>query len=428
MMRAMSWIVVAFMLWQGIFVIHAQESSFVEVSVDKANPYIGEVIAYQIRFFDDGRATDIQLLLPDFQALGQIGESDVTQRTEQVNGVGFTVFEQTIYLVSNNIGNIEIAPVRVEIPETVFQDGVVLESNIVALSVKALPEEARDAQSVGRYAVSVNTNATALEVGDLLRLEVSISGTGYLQGIAPPVFAEDDVSNIWQVVSQTPVYRLETPTRGEKVFVWDMVALRSGEHRLVFEDWVIFDPEQAQVERLVIPPISINIIGENNQGAMIVATDTPRENNALLVDWSWRDIEATTFNLPLWVMVLLWFLPMIVFLFAMVAGLSQLSQRQIKTPRSHLLKRLNTLAKTEDPKFIHAEVEILLLDYVAERLNEPIDEDVFEMALDKLPEKEALYVYECWHHVEQARYAPVDDEDADWLIRQVRRLLKRQSQ
>jgi hypothetical protein len=253
MMRAMSWIVVAFMLWQGIFVIHAQESSFVEVSVDKANPYIGEVIAYQIRFFDDGRATDIQLLLPDFQALGQIGESDVTQRTEQVNGVGFTVFEQTIYLVSNNIGNIEIAPVRVEIPETVFQDGVVLESNIVALSVKALPEEARDAQSVGRYAVSVNTNATALEVGDLLRLEVSISGTGYLQGIAPPVFAEDDVSNIWQVVSQTPVYRLETPTRGEKVFVWDMVALRSGEHRLVFEDWVIFDPDQAQVERLVIP-------------------------------------------------------------------------------------------------------------------------------------------------------------------------------
>src|SRR5574341_1020867 len=104
---------------------------FVEAAVDNPTPYVGQQITYRFRLY---QAVDLENLLYEpstFEGFWRSEMGPATQTTQQLNGRQYRSTEIATALFPTRVGNLEIAPSAMILPETVFRDEQRLATNPV---------------------------------------------------------------------------------------------------------------------------------------------------------------------------------------------------------------------------------------------------------------------------------------------------------
>lgn len=399
--------------------IRLEGRSYLEVDVDNSEPFVGEVVVYQFRFFDDGASAGKVFSPPIFRGLGQLGESDVIQRSVLSDGVQYTLFEQAFYLTANTSGQFIIEPGRIDAPETPFQDAEVILSETITLDVRPLPDSPYEVlHGVGSYTVALTLERDEVMVGGVVRLRLVVAGRGSLQVVRAPDLLIDES---WRIFRNTPQYVFETPITGEKIFTWDLIPQRSGTFRLALDDFVYFEPNEARYEAIALPEFDIVVRGTDRDFGQV-------DNDSVQgFASSWRDIGASQGGVADWLWVVLWLIPPLAVIGhrwwtggGWQTGLNVPRQTNAYTRRLSALASLDTTA-------VHEGVVELLVDYVGHITKRQVTEENFETVLMALPSAHREFIQRCWEEALQGRYAPVDETDARHLLRRVHRLFGKSS-
>ena len=150
-----------------------------------------------------------------------------------------------------------------------FTAQAMLDTPPVRILVRPLPDAGRRrgfTGAIGKFDLGQpQPSANEVQVGDPLTLTVTISGTGNLEAISPPLL---DGGSGWQSFSPTSdVDRDALTGRGTKTFTYTLIA-KSGETRSVPAiPFSYFDPEKKEYVDLTIPPVPVTVKGAPRSAA-----------------------------------------------------------------------------------------------------------------------------------------------------------------
>jgi len=257
---------------------------FVEAAVDNPTPYVGQQITYSFRLY---QAVDLENLLYEPSTFEGFWKSDMgpaTQTTQQLNGRQYRITEIDTALFPTRVGNLEIAPSAMILPETVFRDEQRLATNPVMVDVQPLPEGAPAgfAGAVGRFNMQATLDRQSVTLGQPITLRLTISGSGNLEQLPPP---ELPVPDDWRTYENPPRYTSAINGGllvGEKTYEWLIVPSQTGTQTLPEVTLQYFDPEALAYRSVSTSPVTLEIFppdgeagqSETDLAAILAASGT----------------------------------------------------------------------------------------------------------------------------------------------------------
>ncbi|MEQ8673369.1 MAG: BatD family protein [Aggregatilineales bacterium] len=221
---------------------------FVEAEVSNVTPFVGEEVTYIFRYYAFNLTAGIYDDLPDFEGfwLSEVSQL-VTPRVETINNRQYSVMEVFAVLSPLRAGQLIIEPGVLDVPETLFDDATMLQTNQVVVNVQPLPEDAPDNffGAVGQYDMAVTISETTTMIGQPISLSVTINGAGSLERLTAPQLP---------VIEGWRAYRSETGYRSS-----DIGGLRLGEKTF---EWLLI-PDNAGTQ--VLPPIIFSYFSPQSQ-------------------------------------------------------------------------------------------------------------------------------------------------------------------
>jgi hypothetical protein len=200
-------------------------------------------------------------------------------RTTDVDGTTYrTIVLKRVAVFPTRPGTLRIDPLRIETEAYRARSGtrsgagysargryqpVTLASDSLTLAARSLPAGAPPAfrGAVGQFDLEVQVDSTAARVGEAVRLEAKVSGTGNIATLQPPSFEGPRQAEVYDPEVRTSIDRSGAAIRGTKTFSYVIVPRTRGTLALPPMRFAFFDPMQGAYRTLEARPPSVDVRG-----------------------------------------------------------------------------------------------------------------------------------------------------------------------
>lgn len=232
--------ILSFIIVMVFTLMVSAQNETVNVSSTTTQPYVGQLFTYTVTYTSTDDLSQAQIQLPDFFGFSQYpNPTTISVQTE--NSLSFNVIEQTITLYATRVDNLVIEPTSINLPETPFQSGKVIESIPITINVLALPEDTPDTftGAVGQFDMSVALESPIIQAGEPNLFSLSITGSGnFDQIISPPLQLPDT----WEVFER-PIISSNTNQKVQtKTFQYQIFTDQTGNTAIPAILFTFFDP------------------------------------------------------------------------------------------------------------------------------------------------------------------------------------------
>jgi hypothetical protein len=350
------------------FAQDVQGDVYVEASVSKTDPYVGEQIAYKFVLYDAVGLTNPLYQPSDFEGFWRIDTGVISQPTAQINGRQYTVTTIATALYAAQSGDVTIKPSSVVLPETVFRPKTTLTANPIGINVQALPEgkPADFDGAVGQFNVAASLDRQSSNVGEPITLVLTITGTGNVEQLAPP-----SVPQNWRTTVTAGAYSSEIQNDmvvGKRDYQIVFFPTRAGEQELPSIALEYFDPDAAAYRSVSTAPVKIDVTGDGGDST----SAQPIEPSLKLKPVT--DLTSSENSLPTGLFVVLFLVPFIGvwFTFGFRRIKTYYGQQEVvrlqRQALSSAIQQINTVSFA-DTRSGHEQLNTILRRYVADKLN-----------------------------------------------------------
>ncbi|QXD14535.1 BatD family protein [Rhodocaloribacter litoris] len=144
----------------------------------------------------------------------------------------------------------------------------------LVITARPLPDGAPPAfrGAVGQFEMRTTVDRAEVDLGGSVQLRVTLSGTGNLATLAPPVFNPPGVFEVYDPQVDLTIDRSGRHIRGTKTFTYVLVPRSNGTFELPPVTFAFFDPEQGQYRTLRSAPHPLHVRGTMPRAAPATAT------------------------------------------------------------------------------------------------------------------------------------------------------------
>jgi len=352
---------------------------FMEASVDKANPYLGQQIIYKVRaFLREGLRLNAPYDLPEFSNFWRYGTEQAADRqiVETANG-RFHVFEFDTIAFPMLPGEQTIAPTVLGVEGALEKDN--LHTQPVTVQVQPLPQPAPDnfQGAVGQFTVAAVVDTRTVAVDEPITMRVTIGGVGNLETLPEPLWPE--LAN-WRSFADDSGSQMSVQNgrlSGQRVYQRILIPTSGGDYILPAIEYTYFNPEAGQYETASTDPIPVTVTGD----VLPAATPPPAAAAPIPVEPATNDIRPikpaptslTITQLPITQLPLywlLWTIPLLILTADLLRTRRQQQFDPVMARRSQAARQaMQQLQTGPDP---HTAVYQALTDYLSLKLDQPI--------------------------------------------------------
>jgi hypothetical protein len=262
---------------------------FMEASVDKANPYLGQQIIYKVRaFLREGLRLNAPYDLPEFSNFWRYGTEQAADRqiVETANG-RFHVFEFDTIAFPMLAGEQTIAPTVLGVEGALEKDN--LHTQPVTVQVQPLPQPApvNFQGAVGQFTVAAVVDTRTVAVDEPITMRVTIGGVGNLETLPEPLWPE--LAN-WRSFADDSGSQMSVQNgrlSGQRVYQRILIPTSGGDYILPAIEYTYFNPEAGQYETASTDPIPVTVTGD----VLPAATPLPAAAAPIPVEPATNDIR-----------------------------------------------------------------------------------------------------------------------------------------
>ncbi len=379
---------------------------FLEAVVNKRNPYVSEQVTLTLKFY----------IAVQYYSSPQLDEPSTTgfwtelvgnsaPYFQRINGRNYRVIERKYALFPTQTGELTIG--RGTITTTVaskavrrdpfdmfgdlFPQGqqIAVRSEPLTIKVKPLPTEGKPVDftgSVGKFEISATTDRTNAEMNQPVSVTVKISGVGNIKSVGEPVIQESSDFRVYRASSSENLTKFDDKIGGTKIYEEVFVPKRPGELTIPSLSFNYFDPVRNKYEVISTRPIALNVVKPEGY---VSSPDVPYSGPSVTVGNQALDIQfikqdpgdlkpagQLILSSPLYILVNS--LPVALFVGLVIvrkrreALTSNVGLARARGASSQARKRLakaKSLASTNSTGEFHAELNLAVTTYIADKLN-----------------------------------------------------------
>jgi len=440
---------------------------FLEASVDKKNPYVGQQVTLTLKFYIAVQNYGSpELSEPSMTGFWSevIGNKPVY--FQRINNRRYKVSERKYALFPTQTGELTIGRAMISAtiatrrktrdPFSMFGNvfgrgkDITVRSNPVIVNVNALPVKQKPKDftgTVGKFSITASADKRKVEVNQPVTVVFKITGVGNIKSVAEPAIPDLPDFRIYRASSSENTSRVNDKLGGTKIYEEVFIPSRPGDMTIPSISYNYFDPESRRYHKIRTKPIKISVIKPEGY---VAAPRSPFQANNISIGDEARDIRYIKTELgdtqpigripifrPLFIAVN--GLPL-----AILAGLIVIRKRREKLQadvgyarsRSALrmarkrLSKAHKLSKTETVLDFYAELNSALVSYIADKLNISPHGLTTDKIGELLSEREASEeliadLINIIRKCDYARYAPstFEQEDIDDSLKTVEELM-----
>lgn len=387
------------------------EDYYVEAFVSDATPYVGEEIVYTFRYYAQPSVSIFLETVPDFQGFWLSDSYELTTpRIETVGNRQYNVRELYEFITPLDAGILSISPATLEIPETVFRDGAMLESNTVNVTVQPLPEPQPEGfnGAVGQFDLQANLDLDFVTLGQPVTLTLIINGAGNLQQLRAPILPE---LVGWRAYPNPPVHRSSNVgglRLGEKTFEWLLIPDITGTQIIPPIVFSFFDPIAENYQTISSSSFEVEVFPSADgvtRAERQIEVNTDSAVPLMSVDNNLQIEGDSSNNLGL----LAWIVPpLITIMFgAWIYGRQFYARYQCESRRKQALNRaLRDLKSLQRIDAVQASIQVI--DIIQTYVNHKSTQQIDLSTLTPLPidDQHKQNLQACIAEAEAGRYAP----------------------
>lgn len=218
---------------------------WVEATVDRPQPFVGQAVNYVFRFYQTYRlGLRPSYAAPSFQGFWSEAPQQRVYNTRQA-GRDVRVIELRHVLFPTRSGKLQIEPATFDIPGGFGSRAMHFETEPVELSARELPPGAPDdfQGAVGRYTIAATLDSAQGKVGEPLRLRVTLSGEGNIAALPEPVWPRLPAAWTWYAGAEQAETQVENgKVTGSRSFERFIIPASQGSAELPGIPYSYFDP------------------------------------------------------------------------------------------------------------------------------------------------------------------------------------------
>ena len=247
----------------------------VEAYVDNVEPFVGQQINYIFRLYiRSGRTNRGSIVSPGFEGFWRQDDNTIVESTEARNGEIYRVRQSRTILYPTETGSLTIEPTTFVVPRDAFNPGEVQFTEALSVQVQPLPETTTLVEGfsglVGQVEIVQVLDRQEINVGEPLKLQLTIRGTGNIEQVPFPKFVPTD---IWRVYTNSGTYEKVDISSGQiigqKTFEWLLTPSAVGQLDLPEMIFSYFDLTTLQFQPVKLTPITIDVRGDPEEIAPI---------------------------------------------------------------------------------------------------------------------------------------------------------------
>jgi len=282
---------------------------------------------------------------------------------------------------------VTIEPARLSVPGSFFRSGAQLQTQPVALEVKALPPNAPDSfyGAVGQFDISANVDTTETKVNEPITWQVTLNGYGNLKAVPEPNWPEMDDWRSFESQASINSEPQNGQIGGYAIYERLLVPEKEGQYTVPALEYSYFDPATGQYQTITTDPIPVVVargdgvvtqniaplLNNDQETVEQVATDI-RHLKPVPSDLSFGG-QAVTDSPLYW---LAWGIPLV----GLVGHLAWKRREQYWQNNGHLArssqagkKARNALARARNAREdVYSAAGQILSDYLADKLDQPV--------------------------------------------------------
>jgi len=311
-----------------------------------------------------------------------------TFRNESFNAVDL----KTVVLYPQKSGSLALDPFALELYVQIptgrrdfFGDPIMrsatktVKAGDLSINVKELPEEGKPINfsgAVGDFELSVDASRTSLEANESTQIKVKITGKGNLKLLSIPELSLPSALEKYDPEYTDDVRVNREGMNGSVINSYTVVPRYAGSYPVDPLEFTYFDPNSKSYRTLISDPFDLTVEGSKllpstNASAPIVEKNTPaasgfksnayQTNLVTMVSSPW--FESNAYYIILALLVLLGFTisAIINVLKTRLGSSGQGAKKALPKKIKALLKRVDKLAKEQNPEFYSMASEILFL-------------------------------------------------------------------
>jgi len=259
------------------------EEFFIEQSVDKSRPYIGEQIILTFKFYQaETLWENPDLKWPEYVGFTVEDLPPNSRKYEMVNGRRYLVTEikRALFAISAGPATIESPNLQLRSdsygsmrdPFSIFdrrrtrnKQPTVLTTDPIKLNVRELPKKGRPASfngAVGSYRLSMQVNTDSVGVDEPITMTVRLSGRGNIKSLPPINIPELDDFRVYESGSTESIDNSNYVVSGVKVFEQAVIPKTSGIFEIPSLEYSYFNPGSGKYVTVKTDAVTVTASGE----------------------------------------------------------------------------------------------------------------------------------------------------------------------
>jgi hypothetical protein len=261
------------------------ENFFIEQTVDKRRPYVGEQVILTFRFYTAERLWKRpDLEWPELNGFIIEDLPPVNPYIKIINNKRYEVREVKRALFPITSGEIVIDPSRLVIREDLFDSFMdpfnmfrrgrravrsrgpqVLTTDPIKLTVRQLPSRGRPADfsgAVGQYNIKVSVDKDSVGVDEPITMKVTLSGKGNIKSLPAIAIPEMRDFRVYESGKTESISNSGGEVSGSKTFEQAVIPVTSGNFQIPSIEFSFFNPARGRYQTVSTKPIDILASGE----------------------------------------------------------------------------------------------------------------------------------------------------------------------
>ncbi len=235
---------------------------FVESTVDKPRPYLGQQVTYTFRFYQA-----IQLYRqPQYEGPLFIGFETMGMPVQEYNiefdGRTYLITEIRTALFPKEAGKVTIGPARLMFPGNIYEEPLELYTEPIIMETQTLPGNVPPGfgGAVGQYEIQSWFSPQVAIINQPSSFFIAISGTGNVQALPEPVWPDLEGWRTYDSLTSLTTDMKDSLMTGTRVYERMVVPDRTGEFTIPPATLIFFDPLAAEYRTVSTEPISVKVI------------------------------------------------------------------------------------------------------------------------------------------------------------------------
>jgi hypothetical protein len=237
-------------------------------------------------------------------------------RTRRMNGRAYrSIVLKRVAVFPTRPGTLRVDPLRIETeayttaphrrPMQRGFEPTTIASDALTIEARSLPTDAppRFQGAVGDYALRTRLSADSVQVGDAVRLHVTVEGRGNLATLSPPAFSPPAAFASYAPETATDINRSGRVVRGTKTFTYTLIPQSGGRYTLPAVELPVFDPGARTYETLRSDSQTLHVTGDAAPAAVsTTGSGLPvGDITPLMTESHWMRTDAVPLHRQAWI-------------------------------------------------------------------------------------------------------------------------------